>query len=197
MRGAGRELALVQTAGHGGQPNREWQFLPTRDGFFNIVARHSGLGMDIRDAAGEMALVQTAGLGGQPNREFAVIPIDTYEPKARFFSAFIRAGSVVSTASAIETCIECARDAGVWAIVGAPEGPEMSVILAVAEGLTDPQCGQCATALMNKVGNAPPAGGGAPGGGGAGGGAGGGGAGGGGAGGGGGNDDDDDDEDEP
>lgn len=70
------ELALVQTAGYGGQDNRHFQIVPARDGFYNIVASHSGLSFDVREAAHEMALIQTAGHGGQDNREWSFVETD-------------------------------------------------------------------------------------------------------------------------
>jgi hypothetical protein len=82
VQNAGGEMALLQTAGLGGQPNREFLIRPTSGGFFTIAARHSGLTLDVRGAATKPVhvvnygdiypVVQTAGHGGQANREFAI-----------------------------------------------------------------------------------------------------------------------------
>jgi len=70
---AGGEMALLQTAGYGGQANQRFRIIPAHDGYYNIIAVHNDLSFDVRDAGGQMALVQTAGHGGQPNREFRII----------------------------------------------------------------------------------------------------------------------------
>jgi len=81
VQNAGGQMALVQTAGLGGQPNREFNIDSIGGGFYTIAARHSGLTFDVRDAATQpiffsmWPVVQTAGTGGQANREFAITPI--------------------------------------------------------------------------------------------------------------------------
>jgi len=103
---AGGEYAVVQTAGQGGQPNRQWRFVPVGDGYYNIIARHSQLSLDVRDAGGEFAVVQTAGMGGQRNREWKIVsvPGGSYKISARHSGKSLDVRGAGGERALLQTC---------------------------------------------------------------------------------------------
>ncbi|MBX9653877.1 RICIN domain-containing protein [bacterium] len=71
VRNAGGALAIVQTAGFGEVPNREWIITPSDEGYYTIAAKHSKMLLDVRDAGGNLSTLQTGGFGTLKNREFS------------------------------------------------------------------------------------------------------------------------------
>jgi hypothetical protein len=71
VRGAGREFAVVQTAGIDPQTNRVWILRKSEHGF-TIASDSNQLLLDVRGAGGDGAILQLGGLAKQPNREFVL-----------------------------------------------------------------------------------------------------------------------------